>query len=443
MTKDLTEGRPLYLILGFSLPVLCGYLFQQFYNVTDTIIVSRCIGVEALAAVGSTGSVNFLIIGFVMGLCSGFAIPVAQRFGAKDYPMMRQYVANTVYLCVAAAAVMATLTVVFCRHLLAAMQTPSDIIDRADDYIRIIFAGIPVIFLYNTTSAIIRSLGDSKTPVYFLVLSSFLNITLDLLFIVVFKWDVKGAALATVISQGIAGAACLAYMNLKFAIIHPNRKERRIDAHNCAVLCGMGIPMGLQYSITAVGSVILAASVNMLGSAAVASCTAGGKVGMFFCCVFDSLGTTMATYGGQNTGAMKFKRLNNGVRDSMIIASVYSLAALSVFIVFGKQLVMLFIDSNNVDIIRNARMFLIQNGAFYIFLAGVNIFRFMIQGMGFSRMAIWSGAAEMIARALMGVFMVPRLGFVSAGFASPFAWVLADLFLVPAFIHCRRKLESE
>lgn len=443
MTRDLTEGRPLYLILGFSLPVLCGYLFQQFYSVTDTIIVSRCLGVSALAAVGSTGSVNFLIIGFVMGLCSGFAIPVAQRFGAKDYQMMRRYVANTVYLCIWAAVIMATLTVVFCRQLLLAMQTPGDIIGRADDYIRIIFAGIPAIFLYNMTSAVIRALGDSKTPVYFLVLSSFLNITLDLLFIIVFRWDVKGAAFATVISQGVAGASCLAYMINRFKIILPNRKERELDSHHCAVLCGTGVPMGLQYSITAIGSVILAASVNMLGSAAVAAVTAGGKVSIFFCSVFDSLGTTMATYGGQNTGARKFKRLNNGVRDSMIIASVYSVAALAVFVIFGRPLVMLFVDSDAENIIRDARLFLIENGAFFVFLAAVNVFRFMIQGMGFSRLAIFSGAAEMIARSLTGVFIVPKMGFISAGFASPFAWVLADLFLVPAFIHCRRYLEKE
>lgn len=443
MTKNLTEGRPLYLILGFSLPVLCGYLFQQFYNITDTIIVSRCLGVAALAAVGSTGSVNFLIIGFVMGLCSGFAIPIAQRFGAKDYPMMRCYVANTTYLSAGVSIVMAVLTVVFCRPLLLTMQTPSDIIDRADDYIRIIFAGIPAIFLYNVTSAIIRALGDSKTPVYFLVLSSFLNIALDLLFIVVFMWDVKGAAYATVISQGVAGVACMVYMARKFKVILPSRKERQFNSHHCAVLCGMGVPMGLQYSITAVGSVILAASVNMLGSGAVASCTAGLKVSMFFCVVFDSLGTTMATYGGQNTGARKFKRLNNGVRDSMIIASVYCVFALAVFIIFGRPLVMLFIDGANDAIIRNAKLFLVENGAFYVFLAAVNIFRFMIQGMGFSRLAIFSGAAEMVARTLTGLFVVPRLGFVSAGFASPFAWVLADAFLVPAFIYCRRQLERE
>lgn len=443
MTKDLTEGRPFYLILGFSIPVLCGYLFQQFYNAADMVIVSRCLGVSALAAVGSTGSVNFLIIGFVMGLCSGFSIPVAQRFGAKDYSMMRCYVANSVYLCIAGAAVMTTFTVVFCRPLLEAMQTPPDIITQADEYIRIIFEGIPVIFLYNMTSSVIRALGDSKTPVYFLVLSSLLNIALDIVFIAVFGLGVKGAAYATVISQGIAGASCLVYMRRKFDIIRADNKERQFNSHFCAVLCGMGVPMGLQYSITAVGSVILAASVNMLGSAAVAACTAGGKVSMFFCAVFDSLGTTMATYGGQNTGARKFSRLNNGVRDSMIIGSIYALLALAAFVIFGRWLVMLFIDSANDAIIRDARLFLIENGSAYIFLAGVNIFRFMIQGMGFSRLAIWSGAAEMIARALMGAFMVPRLGIVSAGLASPLAWVLADLFLVPAFIYCRRKLEKE
>ena len=443
MTKDLTEGKPLSLILDFSIPVLLGYLFQQFYNVTDTIIVGKCLGVQALAAVGSTGAVNFLIIGFVMGLCSGFAIPVAQRFGAKDFSKMRQYVSNTVYLCAGFGVVMAIVTVIFCKPFLLLMQTPADIVDRADDYIRIIFAGIPLIFLYDMVSGVIRALGDSKTPVFFLVLSSFLNIALDLVFIQCFHWDVQGAALATVISQGISGAACLVYMRKKFDIIRSDATERKFNAHHCKALCKVGVPMGLQYSITAIGSVILQTSVNGLGSNAVASITAAQKVSGFFCSVFDSLGTTMATYGGQNTGAGKLNRLGTGVRDSMIVASIYAVAVFLLYFFFGKYFVMLFMNNADETILSNARLYLLENASGYVLLAGVNIIRFMIQGMGFSAFAVFSGVFEMIARMLMGLFMVPHFGFVSAGLASPFAWVLADLFLVPAFYWCRKRLLNQ
>ena len=442
MTKDLTEGKPLSLILGFSIPVLLGYLFQQFYSVADTVIVGKCLGVQALAAVGSTGAVNFLIIGFVCGLCSGFAIPVAQRFGAKNYGKMRCYVANTIYLCFFFGIIMTVATVIFCRRLLLLMKTPEDIVISAEGYIRIIFAGIPLIFLYNMVSAIIRALGDSKTPVYFLVMSTLMNIALDLLFIIAFHWGVAGAALATVISQGISGIACVIYMRKHFDIIRLSKDEKHFNLSYCSTLCGVGIPMGLQYTITAVGSVILQTSVNMLGSAAVAAITAAGKVSMFFCAVYDALGTTMATYGGQNTGAAKIDRLGIGVRDSMIIASIYAVLVFFLYLVAGEYFVMLFVDGAEQEILQNARFFLLANASCYIFLAGVNIFRFMIQGMGYSRFAIFAGVFEMIARTLMGIFLVPRFGFVSVGFASPFAWLLADIFLVPAFIHCERKLKK-
>ncbi len=443
MTKDLTEGNPLSLILGFSIPVLLGYLFQQFYNVTDTIIVGKCLGVDALAAVGSTGAVNFLIIGFVMGVCSGFAIPVANRFGAKDYSSMRRFIANTIYLCIAFSIIMAVLTVVFCRPLLRLMLTPENIIDRADNYIRIIFAGIPLCFLYNMTSGIIRSLGDSKTPVFFLVLSSVLNIILDLIFIINFHWDVTGAALATVISQGVSGVACLFYMIKKFPLIHAQGAEKKLHPQSCRQLCAVGVPMGLQYSITAIGSVILQASVNTLGSGAVAAVTAGQKVSLFFCTVFDALGTTMATFGGQNTGAGKYDRLRTGVRASMKIAIIYSLIIFVFFIFTGKFFISLFMDSGaDKQIINNAHLFLLENSSCYILLAAVNIYRFMIQGMGYSRFAVLSGVFEMIARTLIGIFMIPRFGFVCAGLASPLAWVFADCFLLPAFHSCRVKLQK-
>ena len=447
MTKNLTEGKPFPLIVSFTVPVLLGYLFQQFYNITDTVIVGKCLGVQALAAVGSTGAVSFLIIGFAMGICSGFAIPVAQRFGARDYATMRRYIANLIYLGVAISLVMAALTVAFCRPLLRLMQTPADIVERATAYISIIFAAIPLIFLYNMTASIIRSLGDSKTPVFFLVLSSLLNIALDLVFILVCHWDVQGAALATIIAQGISGIACLCYMRKKFEIIRAIGDERKLSPRHCATLCGVGIPMGLQYSITAIGSVILQTSVNGLGSQAVAAVTAGGRMSMFFCTVFDALGTTMATYGGQNTGAFKLDRLNAGVRDSMVLASVYSVLVFFIYLFFGQHLVTLFISGASTaeatSLIHDAKLFLVLNASSYVLLAAVNIYRFMIQGMGFSVFAILAGVMEMIARAVMGVCIVPRFGMVAAGLASPFAWVLADLFLVPAFYHCKHKLQRQ
>jgi putative MATE family efflux protein len=441
MTKDLTEGKTISLILGFSIPVLFGYIFQQFYNIVDTVIVGKCLGVDALAAVGSTGAVNFLIIGFVMGVCSGFSIPVAQKFGAKDYKTMRQFAANAAVLAILFAAIMTIVTVIFCRPLLVLMLTPVNILDGADEYIRIIFMGIPMIFLYNMVSGIIRAVGDSKTPVIFLVLASILNIGLDLAFILVFNMGVGGAALATVISQGVSGAASLIYLIKKFPILTLSKDDRRIRTNHFTTLCGVGVPMGLQYSITAIGSVILQSSVNFLGSDAVASVTAGSKIGMFFCTPFDALGTTMATYGGQNAGAGKLERLKSGVFQSSMLGLFYSAAAFIIMYLWGAQLSVLFIDSSAKEIIRQARLFLIINSLFYFPLALVNIIRFMIQGMGFSKFAILSGIFEMIARTLIAVIAVPVAGFSAVCYASPAAWIMADFFLIPAFLHCWKQLE--
>ncbi|MBP3365849.1 MAG: MATE family efflux transporter [Treponema sp.] len=440
MTRHLTEGKPFALILQFSIPVLLGYLFQQFYNVTDTVIVGKLLGFRSLAAVGSTGAVNFLIIGFAAGLCTGFTIPVSQRFGAQDYTSMRRYVCNAAYLSVCFSLLMALLTVFFCRPLLRIMKTPDDIISEATAYIRIIFAGIPTIFLYNMTAGTIRALGDSKTPVYFLVASSVLNITLDLVFIMVCKWGIQGAAYATVISQGISGAACLFYMARKFEILICSGNEKQFSCRHSLSLLSVGIPMGLQYSITAIGSVIMQTAINTLGSAAVAAVTASYRVSGFFCTVFDALGTTMATYGGQNTGARKFERLGEGIRDSMLIGTVYSAVVFAVYFFFGQHVLRLFINGPELNIIHDAKLFLLEISSCYVFLAGVNIIRFMIQGMGFSMFAILSGVFEMTARTLAGIWIIPRFGFISAGLADPLAWIFADLFLVPAFLLCRRHL---
>lgn len=442
MTKDLTQGSPMRLILAFMFPVLVGYLFQQFYTVTDTIIVAKCLGVQALAAVGATGSVNFLIIGFCMGLTSGFSIPVSQRFGAKDESGLRQYLYNIIPLCLLFAAVFTTLTAIFCQHIFQAMLTPEDIIDGAVAYMRILFLGIPFTILYNMVSAILRALGDSKTPVYFLLLSSVLNIFLDLFLILVIPMGVAGASLATVISQAIAGFISLFYMIGHYPILRMQPSERKVQMSKWSVLLYNGVPMGLQYSITAIGSVILQTSVNTLGSEAVACVTAGNRIGMFFCCPYDAMGTTMATYGGQNTGAGDIPRLRKGLLSCCFIGLCYSVVAFVVLFLFGGKLSTLFVDPSQEALIRNAHLFLTIQSSFYFPLALVNIIRFMIQGMGFGVFAILSGVFEMVARAFDGIVLVPLWGYVAACFASPFAWILADCFLIPAVLHCFRRLQK-
>ncbi|MCH3920780.1 MAG: MATE family efflux transporter [Sphaerochaeta sp.] len=442
MTKDLTEGRPMGLILSFLLPVWLGALFQQFYTVVDTIIVGKSLGVAALAAVGSTGSMNFMINGFCMGLCAGFTIPIAQRFGAKDYSLMRKYVSNTKQLCILFSIGMTVLTVLTCRPFLALLSTPDDIMDRATIYIRIIFLGIPLSILYNMVSGIIRALGDSKTPLYFLVFSSVLNIFLDLLFILVFHWDVAGAAYATILSQGVSGLACLWYMKRKYPVLNSTADEKKVRTALWKPLCANGVPMGLQYSITAIGSVILQASVNSLGSSAVAAVTAGSRISLFFCTPFDAMGTTMATFGGQNTGAGKFDRLRTGILDCSLVAALYSAAAFAVMYFWGGDLSMLFLSAGQDQIRDESHLFLIINSLFYFPLAWVNIYRFMIQGMGFGTFAILSGVFEMIARSVVALVFVPVWGFPAVCFASPVAWILADCFLVPAFHLCKRRLEG-
>lgn len=345
--KDMTQGSPIKLILSFFMPLLLGMLFQQFYSMMDTIIVGKFLGVQALASVGSTGSINFMIIGFCMGVCSGFAIPIAQCFGAKEEHALRKYAANACWLATVFAIIMTIVVCILCADILRWMNTPSDIIQGAYDYIFVIFLGIPVIYLYNLLSGIIRSLGDSKSPLLFLIISSLLNIVLDLALILIFHMGVAGAAWATVISQGISGILCLLYMKKKYEILKISKEEWKIDLHCMIRLCNMGIPMGLQYSITAIGSVILQTAVNTLGSAAVASITAGSKVSMFFCCAFDAMGSTMSTYSGQNLGARNLKRITQGVLSCCIIGLLYALFAFGVLFLFGSQVALLFLPAED------------------------------------------------------------------------------------------------
>ena len=440
--RDMTTGSPFRLILGFAVPMLMGLLFQQFYSMVDTIIVGKYLGVSALASVGSTSSINFMIIGFCTGVCSGFSIPVAQRFGAGDHHGLRCFAANAGWLSAIFSAVMTVIVCFLCMDILRWMDTPDDIIQGAYDYIFIIFAGIPVTYLYNILAGIIRSLGDSRTPVYFLLLSSVINIFLDLFTILVMGMGVEGAAYATVISQAISGVLCFLYMRSHFPILRMTREERKFNLRMAKILCGIGIPMGLQYSITAIGSVILQTAVNGLGSLYVAAISAGNKLTLFFTCPFDALGATMATWAGQNVGAGKIDRVKEGVKYALLIGCVYAVAAFVILTLFSKYLALLFLDADEVSTIGNVSLFLFGNSLFYIALVFVNVVRFSIQGMGFSTFAILAGVFEMFARTFAGMCLVPIFGYPAACFASPMAWIAADIFLVPAFLHCIKRLKS-
>ncbi len=442
-TRDLTRGNPMQLILHFAAPLLFGFLFQQFYSFVDTAIVGKYLGAAKLAAVGDTGSINFLVLGFCQGACAGFSIPIAQAFGAKDPHEMRRCVSASIYLSAGLSLIMAVLTALLCPAMLRAMNTPESIIDDAISYIRIIFLGIPVTILYNMASGILRSLGDSKTPVLFLILASLVNVVLDLVLIIFVKMDVAGAAVATLISQFVSGAGCLIVMVRRFPELRLSEDERKPDPKLMKQLLFTGLPMGLQYSITAIGSVVVQWSVNGLGVDAVAAIAAASKLSMFFACVFDTLATTMATYAGQNMGAREIDRIDTGLMDTAVIGTIYSILAFLVIYFFGQNLLSLFINGHTDPQVMNMAVTYIRlNGAFYIPLLFVNIVRLSIQGMGYTKIAMFAGVFEMAARTLVALFLVPLLGFTGASLANPAAWIMADLFLFPCYFRVIRAVRE-
>lgn len=380
-TKDMTIGSPLRLIIGFAVPMLLGILFQQLYNMVDAMVVGKWIGTEALAGVGSTSSINFMIVGFCTGLGTGFAIPVSQSFGAKDFSSLRRFVANTIWVSVFLISILTVVVSVFCRDILVLMLTPNDILNYAYDYILIIFIGLPVLYAYNLLAAVIRALGDSKSPVFFLIISAGLNIILDIISVGIFKMGVRGPAIATVISQSVSVILCFIYIRKKFDILKIRKEEWHPNFRKILSLISMGLPMGLQYSITAIGSVVFQTSVNALGTTAVAVVAAAQKVGSLFACPYEALGGTMATYAGQNTGIGSTKRIHKGMICAIIIGACYGLAAFIILFFFGDKISLLYLDAKEAEIIKNAHMYLIFHSASYVLLNLVNNLRFTIQGI--------------------------------------------------------------
>lgn len=439
--KEMTSGASFPLILNFTLPLLLGNLLQQTYSLMDAAIVGKYLGINALASVGASTSVVFLILGFCTGCCSGFSIPVAQKFGARDYVTMRRFISVSLKISGVMSVVLAIITSLLCAYILRTMQTPENIFDGAYTYLLITFIGIPSIFFYNLLSGIIRALGDSKTPFWFLLLSSVLNIILDLFCIIVLGWGVAGAAIATVFSQGVSSVLCYIYMNRKYEILKTTPSERRFRSDIARQLLGIGVPMGLQFSITAIGSIMLQSANNALGTACVAAFTAAMRIKMFFMCALDSLGIAMATYSGQNYGAGKPIRIWQGIKSSYVMMLVY-VAAINIIIwCFAEKFALLFIDPSETEVIKDTALFLHINLSFFPLLGSLIILRYTIQGAGYTKLAMFSGVSEMVARIMVSLVVVPLFGYLGVCYGDPTAWLFANLFLTPAFIYVYRRLK--
>ena len=439
-SKEMTEGKALPLIFNFALPLLLGNLLQQTYSLVDAAIVGKFLGINALASVGASTSVVFLILGFCNGCCGGFGIPVAQKFGARDYSTMRRYVSVSLQLATVMSVVIAVITSIFCADILRMMRTPDIIFTGAYYYLLVTFLGIPCTFFYNLLSSIIRALGDSKTPFWFLVLSTILNILLDLFCILVLGWGVAGAAIATVFSQGVSAILCYIYMMRRFEILRMTPAERKFNGALARRLMYIGVPMGLQFSITAIGSIMLQSANNALGTACVAAFTAAMRIKMFFLCPLESLGMAMATYSGQNYGAGKPERVWLGVKASALMMLVYCALTFCILMLGARTMALLFIEPSELEILANTELVLHISISFFPVLGLLCILRYTIQGVGYTNLAMLSGVSEMIARILVSLLAVPAFGFLAVCFGDPTAWVFAVAFLIPAFIYVYRRL---
>lgn len=433
--QDMTTGSPARIILGFTLPIFIGNVFQQFYNMADTIIVGKFVGTKALAAVGSTGTIMFLIYGFVVGMTAGFTVLTAQKFGAGDMPAMRRTVAGASILSLLVGLILTAAFMFLMKPWLQLMHTPSDIFADAYAYIMIISAGILAQMLYNLLASILRALGNSRVPLYFLILSALLNIVLDLVFIIVFHMGAAGAAVATVISQGVSGVLCLLYIIKKVPMLHMTREDWHPSGALLKTQIGIGIPMALQYSITAIGTMMVQSALNILGSTLVAAFTAASKIEQVVTQAYVALGTTIATFGAQNMGAGNVPRIRQGFKVSTIIGIIYSFLAAALIMTVGKYMTYLFVSEDAGLLIRSVDIYLKCVGAFFIPLTIVNVYRNGIQGLGYGLLPMMAGVAELVGRGVAAVIAAGQKSYVGVCLASPAAWVLAAALLIGMYYY--------
>ena len=439
MRKDMMIGNPMKIILLFSIPVLLGNLFQQFYNMVDTVIVGQYLGEDALAAVGSTGCIMFLVLGFANGIAQGFGVMVSHAFGAKDFKRLKHYVALSLMLTAIVSAVLSVITVIGSRQLLLWLNTPENIVGLADSYIRVIFGGILCTMAYNVASGILRGIGDSKTPLYFLIFSSALNIVLDIFLIVVVKMGTAGAAYATVISQGVAAVLCFIVMFRKYDILRTSREDYYWDNQGILRMLSIGIPMALNYSITAIGTMILQSAINVFGSSTVAAFTAASKVSSIATQTFPTLGTAMATYCGQNLGAGKYKRIYQGMRQAFYLCFVAAAIAALICCCAGPFMLKWFISNPSTETMSAAMQYLYAISGFMIPLGWIFIYRNGLQGLDHGFIPMLSGVVELVSRFAVIAVAAKPCGYLGVCFADPAAWLVTGIMLLIAYIVWKRR----
>ncbi len=442
MVKEMTSGKPLKLILSFAVPLILGNVLQQMYSWADTMMVGKLISNEALAAVGATGAITFLILGFVNGVAEGSCILLARYFGAGDHRNLKKCAVNVVVVCTAVVAILTALALKYNRQILEIMKTPDNIIEDTEAYLQIIYAGMFALLLYNLGAGILRALGDSRSPLYFLIIASVLNIILNYVLIVFFSMGVRGAAYGTIIAQLVSGVLCFIYIFAKCSIIKPGAGDIKLSGNLIMKICIMGIPMALQYSITAIGSIFLQTAINNLGSNTIAAFTVGEKVLNFSWAILNCIGVALANYCSQNVGAMKIDRVKSGVKATLRIILLLTVVFMFVLLFFGKYIAMLFLENNSDEVLKIVEMFFRIQAPCLLALSMIGVFRNVIQGVGYSLQAMLAGIFELVGRSSIALIFVGKYGFVAACVASPCAWILADFLLIPMYFYVMRKLSS-
>ena len=441
--NDMTIGSPAKLIIKFMIPMCLGNLFQQFYNVVDSIVAGQFLGVQALAAIGSTGSLMFFVIGWLNGLTSGFAIMVAQSFGAKQYDRMRHYVAMSIYLSVAFALVMTIGFSVANEQILRLMNYSDEIMPSVKGYMGIIYMGLLVTVAYDALSAFLRALGDSRSPLYFLMISAGINVVLDIVLIVVMGMGVEGCAYATVIAQAISALLCFIYICKKFPILRLKKTDFQIALKSLGKLLGLGIPMALQFSITAIGTIIVQGAINIYGENCMAGFSAAGKLQNIFMTVFVAFGATIATYVGQNRGAGKMDRVKQGVKYSWIMLLIWSGIEMLLVYLGGKYFTYLFISPSQTDVIQVSVTYFRTVFWAYPFLCTIFVFRNALQGMGYGLVPMLGGVFELVARATIVLLVAGRTSFAGVCLADPMAWIAALIPLIPYYFYVMKYRQNQ
>lgn len=441
METKLTEGRPLKLIIRFILPLLLGNVFQQMYNMCDTIIVGRCVGDDALAAVGATGTIFFLVMGICNGMATGFTVLTSQRYGAGDHEGVKLSVTNGIFLSVILSAIMTALSLIFMKDILHLMKTPADIYNDSYAYISAICTGLVSMVFYNLFSSFLRSIGNTKMPLIFLIISALLNIILDLVFIIVFKLGVAGAAWATNISQGISALLCGLYIFGNVESLRPAREHWRFDKNSVNKQLRIGVPMSLQFGITASGTMVMQTAVNSFGSLAVKGFTAASKVQNLLTQGFMSIGQTMAAYSGQNFGKGELERVHQGTKDAMKLSFMYTIVVGVLGVMLLPRLMRLFFEAD-VDIVPFlpwAKPYFYMCVCTYIGLAMIFIYRNTLQGCGYGLTAMTLGLVELVARlSTAGLSMKTKIYYLAAA-SDPAAWATAGIVAMCLYLHVRRK----